>query len=835
MGRKFLLLGLGLWIVASGVVITAGLSQAVGLAVDQALGRYWRTTYDILVRPTGTRSLIEDKYGLVEANFLSGIAGGITIDQYEVIKTIPGVEVAAPIAMIGYGVQFVQTENLGSLSDPGVYSLENTVLVDNGVSTYTTTEIVYFYIGPSRMVSSGPAEGGSIVINPPFAHLGVKGEVDISFLIAGIDPLQETSLIGLEQTLKRGTYLKSEPLVHLPGLPFGRASSAVEIPVLINATPYISIALHCSLNRLLLSPETPDIEAIMTRGGKQYLDNLPREPISVQEVDSDALFRILLEEWHKGYSVLAPVIEALPAPVVYKEAHAPFPYDGQVLEVVVPNSLDLFLGEPVYRECRGPVEVNNAFQMALKGIFDISSLKVEDVNRVPLETYFPPLVTLRYDEMGHPVEPRILRPTRSPCGYIQSPPLILTTLEAARALRGDNCISAIRVRVGGIDELTPQAQRKIEAVASEIHRRTGLDVDIMVGSSPRRILVHVPGIGYVEEQWVQKNVTLSYHRRIQSGHLLLIAALLVTGGLFAADMAWADLLARQPVLALQKALGWRSTTLMGHILRRALLLGAGAGIGGTALAVGALALARQPLPSLPWLAGVPLLVTALSLLGSLYPALQAARVPPIPLLRMAGLRHRPGRERVRGRSGGVLLSARYALRGVVRRWSRSLLAGMTAALSAGLLVLLVGVVVDRAGYLSGTLLGEYILVQVEGYHWWLVGVGMALAAAGMGNSLLAGVLERRREIGVLKALGWRTGAVARLFLLEGAVLGLLGGLAGTALGLAVYLGLYRSVGIGLLWAVLAGLGVPTLVGVLAAAYPARVAAAVAPAEAVRGE
>jgi ABC-type antimicrobial peptide transport system permease subunit len=117
----------------------------------------------------------------------------------------------------------------------------------------------------------------------------------------------------------------------------------------------------------------------------------------------------------------------------------------------------------------------------------------------------------------------------------------------------------------------------------------------------------------------------------------------------------------------------------------------------------------------------------------------------------------------------------------------------------------------------------------------MVGVMMAVGALATADVLLAGVLERRREIGVLKALGWRTGAVARLFLLEGAVLGLLGGLAGTALGLAVYLGLYRSVGAGLLWAVLAGLGVPTLVGVLAAVYPARVAAAVAPAEAVRGE
>ncbi len=467
-------------------------------------------------------------------------------------------------------------------------------------------------------------------------------------------------------------------------------------------------------------------------------------------------------------------------------------------------------------------------------MFSIEHLpEPSEVNRIPLGIYFPPVAFLRYDENGQRVFSRVL-PSLRFCDSAPSPALILTTLEAARLIAGDDCISAIRVRVGGIDGLTPEAQRKIEAVASEIHRKTGLDVDIMVGSSPRPVLVHVPGIGYVEEQWVQKNVTLSYSRRIQSGHLLLIAALLLTGGLFAADMAWADLLARQRVLALQKALGWRSGTLMGQALRRAFLVGLGAGLGGTALAAGALALARQPLPSIPWLVGIPLLVTGLSLLGSLYPALQAARVPPIPLLQMAGLRHRAEGGRGRGRSGGLLLPVRYALRGVVRRWSRSLLAGLTAALSAGLLVLLVGVVADRAGYLSGTLLGEYLLMQVEGYHWGLVGVGLALAAAGMGNSLLAGVVERRREIGVLKAVGWRTGAVAGLFLLEGAVLGLLGGAVGTALGVGVYLGLYRSVGAGLVWAVVAGLGVPVGVGVLAAAYPARVAAAVPPAEALRG-
>ncbi len=88
---------------------------------------------------------------------------------------------------------------------------------------------------------------------------------------------------------------------------------------------------------------------------------------------------------------------------------------------------------------------------------------------------------------------------------------------------------------------------------------------------------------------------------------------------------------------------------------------------------------------------------------------------------------------------------------------------------------------------------------------------------------------------MLKAVGWRTGAVAGLFLLEGAVLGLLGGGVGTALGLLVYLGLYRSVGAGLVWAVVAGLGVPVGVGVLAAAYLARVAAAVPSGGGAEGE
>ncbi|MFF3564985.1 FtsX-like permease family protein [Streptomyces sp. NPDC002574] len=61
-----------------------------------------RSAYDVLVRPRGSQTGIERADGLVEANFLSGIFGGITLDQYHAIKDMPGVQIAAPVANLGY-------------------------------------------------------------------------------------------------------------------------------------------------------------------------------------------------------------------------------------------------------------------------------------------------------------------------------------------------------------------------------------------------------------------------------------------------------------------------------------------------------------------------------------------------------------------------------------------------------------------------------------------------------------------------------------------------------------------------------------------------------------
>ncbi|HEY5269171.1 MAG TPA: hypothetical protein VII97_02465 [Anaerolineales bacterium] len=77
-----------------------------------------------------------------------------------------------------------------------------------------------------------------------------------------------------------------------------------------------------------------------------------------------------------------------------------------------------------------------------------------------------------------------------------------------------------------------------------------------------------------------------------------------------------------------------------------------------------------------------------------------------------------------------------------------------------MLVLLLAVLRDQQGLLNGTLLGEFILLHVEGFHYAIVIIGFGLAALSTSNGLLGSIVERHREIALFKAVGWRTGAVA---------------------------------------------------------------------------
>jgi putative ABC transport system permease protein len=128
-------------------------------------------------------------------------------------------------------------------------------------------------------------------------------------------------------------------------------------------------------------------------------------------------------------------------------------------------------------------------------------------------------------------------------------------------------------------------------------------------------------------------------------------------------------------------------------------------------------------------------------------------------------------------------------------------------------------------------------------------LALAVATLGIVNTLVMAILERRREIGVLKALGAADSDVQRLFFVEAGVMGLLGGILGVIFGWLlgraltygtnVYLHRQNLNSIELSsvpwWLVLSALGFAVLVSLAAGLYPASRAAKLNPVDALRYE
>ena len=127
----------------------------------------------------------------------------------------------------------------------------------------------------------------------------------------------------------------------------------------------------------------------------------------------------------------------------------------------------------------------------------------------------------------------------------------------------------------------------------------------------------------------------------------------------------------------------------------------------------------------------------------------------------------------------------------------------------------------------------------------LAGLVLAVVLVGMADTLVAGVIERTREIGAIRVVGVRRGAVRRMVLMEGTVLGVVGLTLATVSGLALGRLWVDATFPALLGWVLephvpfqqAGLvaALTVVVCVLAALAPARRAAALEPAVALRYE
>jgi ABC-type lipoprotein release transport system permease subunit len=126
-------------------------------------------------------------------------------------------------------------------------------------------------------------------------------------------------------------------------------------------------------------------------------------------------------------------------------------------------------------------------------------------------------------------------------------------------------------------------------------------------------------------------------------------------------------------------------------------------------------------------------------------------------------------------------------------------------------------------------------------------IALAVSSLGIMNTMVMSILERTREIGIMKAIGGSDGDVRRIFLIEAAAIGFLGGTAGVVLGWAVG----RAINFGAnvyiqqqggttgnlfslpLWLIGTAIAFSIAVSLIAGSYPAARAAKLDPIQALR--
>ena len=126
-------------------------------------------------------------------------------------------------------------------------------------------------------------------------------------------------------------------------------------------------------------------------------------------------------------------------------------------------------------------------------------------------------------------------------------------------------------------------------------------------------------------------------------------------------------------------------------------------------------------------------------------------------------------------------------------------------------------------------------------------IALTVSSLGIVNTMVMSILERTREIGIMKAIGASDNDIRRIFLVEASAIGLLGGLAGIALGWLV--GRVINFGANVyiqsqggtagtlfslpLWLIASAIAFSIVISLIAGSYPASRAARLDPIQALR--
>ena len=616
----------GLLIATTAFTVLTAASRTSQLRTVGTVTAHFQPAYDILVRPKGSRTALEAQTGTVQPNFLSGIYGGITLAQYRQIQQIPGVQVAAPVAMVGYVLLRASIPVLLPAADnarPGrqLYRY-STTWVSAGGTTRIAQPASYLYLTPDRLglskaganyevlpggsrVTVCPPPGGAAspfsvaAQSSPWCWSKINGTAGaftsdepkhrafatvnwfFPMLIAAVDPDSEARLDGLGHALASGRFLS--------GKASGRAASSPQqtVPVLAAASSGIGEYAVTRVQQLA-APAGPvtlsasRMSSAAAAPGRTVLTTRISAQQAYQQVIKESAGEFARQSWTAG-------------PASYRlnsdGSRTPIPAQNPVSLWRSPEEVSQLLEPPMdetdsqYRKLQvhgvSAGSPGNEVSVHVVGTFNAARVRSFDpLSQVPLGMYQPVAAAPADAASRKALGGHDLLPSLNLGGYVSQPAQLVTTLASLPALHdsglfgGDQQapLSVVRVRVAGVTGPGPESLERIREVAQQIAVRTGLDVDIVAGSSPAPTVIDLPAGKFgqpalrLTEGWVKKGVAVAILTAVDKESVLLFTLILLVCVLFVANSATAAIRGRRRELGVLACLGWTGPRLFTAVL-----------------------------------------------------------------------------------------------------------------------------------------------------------------------------------------------------------------------------------------------------------------------------
>lgn len=533
------------------------------VALSESISTYSRGSYDILVRHPEARTDIEQKKGIVEENYLTGGQGGISLAQYKKVIDIPDVEVAAPVAILGF-----YTNDSGGIKLELPDMKENNGVTSIKISSETGLPDAYKYVSDTHVVSL-PSGEPPIIPNRSMS-LEMENEKKMVYftlpinynLLVAVDPEQEDKLTA--QKIKIKDRLGTEKPTKYPP----------PIPLLVNEDNEVSMQALLEVRKSGKSEdEWKELIGQMedlSELNKHLEDDLKNPPITKEKIDlSKELqpFRISqlaldtkgnLDQSDGGInSYLDTSVYYLTDRLDYEEAKAGDNYDF-LLKPKDGKYRSLIKKEMVGQ---GSLPEEQRFDFQIKGTYSGKSVGNSDLNPSPLGIYSFSPVYLVLDQDGNQQKIELKKDV-TPDTFLPIQASAITNLSSIELLKGEKPIDAIRVRVKDISGYDSQAETKIKQVAKTIYELTGLHTDIVAGASKQRMHVKIPetgelpSVGVVQEIWTTLGVAASITKSMDYVSLFIMLSLFLLTGIFAVVHTRSLLTVRRKEYSVLLGVGW---------------------------------------------------------------------------------------------------------------------------------------------------------------------------------------------------------------------------------------------------------------------------------------